>query len=100
MKIDTVPSHERYTIRLSGRFDFPSHKDFRTAMDGALGGSQREIQIDFEEVEYLDSAALGMLLMADEKAKALGKTVALANCRGAVRQVLDIANFGKLFRIS
>ena len=44
-------------------------------------------------------AALGMLLMLRDKAKASGRAVTLANCRGAVKQVLDIANFGKLFAI-
>jgi hypothetical protein len=29
----------------------------------------------------------------------VNKTVSLCNCRGAVRQVLDIANFAKLFAI-
>ena len=43
--------------------------------------------------------ALGMLLMLRDKAKSSGKTVCLANARGSVRQVLDIANFGKLFPI-
>ena len=48
-------------------------------------------------MDYLDSSALGMLLMLREKAQAANKTVVLSNCRGAARQVLDIANFGKLF---
>ena len=52
-----------------------------------------------EEVDYLDSSGLGMLLMLREKAQAANKTVSLRNCRGAVRQVLDIANFAKLFTI-
>ena len=53
---------------------------------------------DLGNVAYLDSSALGMLLMLRDKAKSSGKTVCLANARG-VRQVLDIANFGKLFPI-
>jgi anti-anti-sigma factor len=48
-------------------------------------------------VEYLDSSALGMLLILKERAGATNKRVAITNCRGAVKQVLDIANFGKLF---
>ena len=55
--------------------------------------------VDLGNVAYLDSSALGMLLMLRDKAKSSGKTVCLANARGSVRQVLDIANFGKLFPI-
>ena len=85
-------------IRLEGRFDFNAHRTFREAYEPALGlPTITEFEIDFGQVDYLDSSALGMLLMLKEKAQAAAKTVALANCRGTVKQVLEIANFGKLF---
>jgi anti-anti-sigma factor len=85
-------------LSLSGRFDFHSHRDFRTAYENALGNAAvREIDLNFGSVDYLDSSALGMLLLLREKAETSGKKVILSNVRGTVRQVLDIANFGKLF---
>jgi anti-anti-sigma factor len=60
----------------------------------------RELEIDLGKVEYLDSSALGMLLLLRERAENSRKRVMLSNCRGTVKQVLDIANFGKLFRIT
>ena len=42
---------------------------------------------------------LGMLLMLRDRAKSAARDVTLANCRDAVKQILDIANFGKLFSI-
>ena len=96
----TVSVNEgRAVIRLQGRFDFNAHRDFRDAIDSALSANAVAISVDFGSVEYLDSSALGMLLMLRDKAKTSGKTVCLANARGSVRQVLDIANFGKLFPI-
>jgi HptB-dependent secretion and biofilm anti anti-sigma factor len=87
-------------LSLEGRFDFHSHRDFRTAYDGVLTKAEiRDIVIDFAQVDYLDSSALGMLLLLREKAEAVGKKVRLANLTGAVKQVLEIANFGKLFAI-
>jgi len=59
----------------------------------------REIVIDFGEVDYLDSSALGMLLLLREKADGASKRVVLAGLQGTVKQVLEIANFGKLFSI-
>lgn len=85
-------------IRLEGRFDFNAHRTFREAYEPTLGlPAITEFEIDFGQVDYLDSSALGMLLMLKEKAQAAAKTVTLANCRGTVKQVLEIANFGKLF---
>lgn len=91
----------RATIKLSGRFDFNTHRDFRSAYENVVtDASVREVQVDFAGVDYLDSSALGMLLMLRDKANGAGKEVALSNVQGNVKQVLDIANFGKLFKIS
>ena len=88
-------------LRLAGRFDFKAHREFRDAVDSLLGqAGVRPLQVDLGEVSYLDSSALGMLLMLRDKAKAANKDVALIGVKGSVRQVLDIANFSKLFAIS
>ncbi len=100
MQIANEVSGDRATLKLGGRFDFHSHRDFRSAYEKILEtGAVREIVIDFGEVDYLDSSALGMLLLLREKAEGSGKNVVLAELRGTVKQVLDIANFGKLFSI-
>lgn len=88
-------------IKLSGRFDFNAHREFRAAYDPLVGeGAIKNVSVDFNGVDYLDSSALGMLLMLRDKLGAVGKSVALTGVKGAVKQVLDIANFGKLFEIS
>ena len=87
-------------LNLEGRFDFHSHRDFRNAYETVLAKPEtKEITVDFSKVDYLDSSALGMLLLLREKAEAASKKVKLANIGGAVKQVLEIANFGKLFVI-
>ncbi|MHB9117284.1 MAG: STAS domain-containing protein [Burkholderiales bacterium] len=83
---------------LKGRFDFNSQRLFRSSYDAPLGNSEvKQLEIDMGDVEYLDSSALGMLLLLKERASAVGKDIVLANCRGTVKQVLEIANFNKLF---
>jgi HptB-dependent secretion and biofilm anti anti-sigma factor len=87
-------------IVLQGRFDFNAHREFRDAVDRALKEAAPVIKVDLTGVDYLDSSALGMLLMLRDKAKGAGKSVTLANARGAVKQVIEIANFGKLFQLA
>lgn len=88
-------------VTLSGRFDFNAHRDFRAAYEPLITDAEvMRINLDLAQVEYLDSSALGMLLMLRDKSAAANKQLALTNVRGAVKQVLDIANFGKLFAIS
>ena len=54
----------------------------------------------FSGVDYLDSAALGMLLLLREKLGNVRKEVELTGTHGMVKQVLEIANFARLFRIA
>lgn len=100
MEANVISTEGRAVVRLKGRFDFNAHREFREAVDQALRESVPQVEVDLAGVDYLDSSALGMLLMLRDKARGAGKTVALANCRGAVKQVIEIANFGKLFAIS
>ena len=88
-------------IKLNGRFDFNTHREFRSAYEPLVAdASVRSVVVDFSGVDYLDSSALGMLLMLRDKLGGANKEVALVGVRGNVKQVLDIANFAKLFQIS
>ncbi len=98
MNTQIAHTNGKSVIRLEGRFDFSAHRAFRDAYESQLRDTQvQELEVDLGQVDYVDSSALGMLLVLKEKAAARAKAVALANCRGTVRQVLEIANFGKLF---
>jgi anti-anti-sigma factor len=57
------------------------------------------IVVDLQQVQYIDSAALGILLLLRDKAGAQGAKVELANLQGTVKDVLEIANFHKIFSI-
>lgn len=99
MQATVTVKEGRAVIRLQGRFDFNSHRDFREAIDTVMASPATAIVVDFTAVDYLDSSALGMLLMLRDRAKGVAREVTLTNCRGSVKQILDIANFGKLFSI-
>lgn len=100
MQIKETLNDGQARLVLDGRFDFHSHRDFRAAYERLLDDAQvREIEVNFSAVDYLDSSALGMLLLLREKAEGAGKKVVLSGLQGTVKQVLDIANFDKLFTI-
>ena len=101
MHIKSDSSNGSATITLSGRFDFNVNKEFRTAYESFLGKNNvKTIELDFSGVEFIDSSALGMLLVLREKATETGQALKLANCRGTIRQVLDVAHFERFFNIS
>ncbi|MBL8427915.1 MAG: STAS domain-containing protein [Dechloromonas sp.] len=101
MQASILNESGKATIKLDGRFDFNTHREFRSAYEPlVVDPSVRSVVVDFSGVDYLDSSALGMLLMLRDKLGGANKEVALVGVRGNVKQVLDIANFAKLFQIS
>ncbi len=101
MQTNVLKEAGNAVVKLVGRFDFNTHRDFRSAYEPLIGDTDvRSVTVDFSGVDYLDSSALGMLLMLRDKLGGAGKEVALTGVRGNVKQVLDIANFSKLFNIS
>lgn len=100
LQINTHISDGTARIVLNGRFDFNSQRLFRSSYDTPLNDSNiRALEIDLGSVEYLDSSALGMLLLLKERVAAAKKELILANCHGTVLQVLEVANFNKLFNM-
>lgn len=101
MQIDFSAATGYGVIRLSGRFDYTTRNQFMTAAGGCVEQSPAgEIRVDMSELEYIDSSALGMLLMMRDKARKLDKTIALVNARGRVREVIDTAQFDRLFKVA
>ena len=65
-------------INMYGRFDFQVHREFKEAYTPLLDNpAVREIEVEMSKVDYLDSSALGMLMLLNERAKAVNKPVTL-----------------------
>lgn len=87
-------------IRIPERFDFSSHKNFNENTDVALKDSQVSlISLDFSQVNYLDSAALGMVVYLHKKAAAANKKIQIINASGIAEEILKVANINKIIDI-
>jgi len=85
------------TIRVDGRFDFSAHQEFRDAYENST--SVISYVIDLGGATYLDSSALGMLLLLRDHAGGDTSKIAITNCNDDVRKILTISNFEQLFTI-
>jgi anti-anti-sigma factor len=86
------------TIAVEGRFDFSAHRDFRETYE-SLEAEPKEFTVDMREATYLDSSALGMLLLLRDHAGGDAAEVRIVNCNPDVRKILTISNFEQLFEI-
>ena len=86
------------TISIQGRFDFSAHQDFRSAYE-SLDAAPNTYLVDMNETTYLDSSALGMLLLLRDHAGGDSANIKIVNCSPDVKKILTISNFEQLFTI-
>jgi anti-sigma B factor antagonist len=60
---------------------------------------RKKVVLDFSNVEYLSSAALGKLITMDKKTKAAGGKLRLCSIRPDIYEVFAITKLNKLFDI-
>ena len=86
------------TIKINGRFDFSMHNEFRNSYKDQEMKNGVYV-VDLKDAEYLDSSALGMLLLLKEYSDSNSSKIKIINVNHEIREILDIASFDKLFVI-
>ena len=100
MVIDIVHWDDRtLVLALKGRCDFKSRHAYQSAMDQAFQSTPESVILDFTEVSYLDSAGLGLLALSHKKFSESAIAVIIAAPPEPIRQILQLANMGKIFPI-
>ncbi|MBF0358798.1 MAG: STAS domain-containing protein [Magnetococcales bacterium] len=84
-------------IQIPNPFDFSARKSFLPQINNI---TDNVLILDFDGVETIDSAALGMLLMSRERAKKFKSKVSLINCNTKIKKILEVAQFHILFKIT
>lgn len=99
MSIDARVESGVLSIRVRGRFDFGVHNEFREATK-LLESGVKLIDVDLSGTDYMDSSALGMLLVLRDKVAGDKSAIRIKNARAEVKKILEIASFDKLFTLS
>lgn len=95
--ISTTLEDKHLTITITGRFTFQLYRDFAAAYK-QVEEVPTSVDVDMSAVDYMDSAALGMLLSMQNHYENC-KKLTLSNATGSVRKILQIARFDKTFQI-
>ena len=98
MAIWAEPATSELKIHVEGRFDFSSHQQFREVYEDRAH-SARPVVVEMRNATYLDSSALGMLLLLRDHAGGDAAQIRITNCSADVRRILKISNFEQLFTI-
>ena len=86
-------------MSLSGKFMFADHGAFNEILSLIKGGTVKAVTLDLDQVEFIDSAALGMFLIAREESQKNNINLTLRSPQGQVAQMFKVSKFDTLFTI-
>ncbi|WCN08428.1 STAS domain-containing protein [Marinomonas mediterranea] len=86
-----------FVIRIPERFDFSTHKWFTAEYENGVQSGSTVI-LDFSNVLYVDSSALGMMVLLYRKLHECSKKGIIKNLDGTAKDILDMANFKNLYQ--
>lgn len=85
-------------IAIDDRFDFSLHQLFRDAYSNMTTQDLRYV-LDLSKTEYMDSSALGMILLLKDHVQLYAGQLTIAKPSDTVRKILEIAQFQRLMTI-
>lgn len=85
-------------IKMPKRFDYSSSMEFNANIAAALDASA-SITLDCIELDYIDSAGIGLLVMSQKKAQARQSKLVMINLKPAPKEILQLANLQKIIEL-
>lgn len=93
-------SQERLAFYLEGRLEFSDHDRFREIINATDAARPQHCVLDLGGLEAIDSAGLGMLVIASEASEKGGWSLELHNARNQVRRMLELTDFGQVLAVT
>jgi anti-anti-sigma factor len=99
MQIERSSTHGAVVVRIEGRFEFGTRNEYKRLIGQIVQEGHRRLVVDLEGVTFLDSSALGLLLLTDQNFKLKKGNFSLVKPTGYVRQVIELANLPRVIPV-
>lgn len=88
-------------IKMPKRFDYSASLEFNGTLATMFSsqGEGAQVFLDCLHMDYIDSAGIGLLVMAHKKALANHASIAVINVKPSTKEILLLANLQKLIDI-
>jgi stage II sporulation protein AA (anti-sigma F factor antagonist) len=95
-----VRNEERAAIiAVTGRMDAVSAPQFDKRLETLMAEGATRIIVNFQNLEYISSAGLQIVLANAKKLESIDGELLLTNLSGAVKEVFEISGFDTIFQI-
>jgi len=87
---------EKWEIDLAGEIDISSAAEFRDLLEKAYKEKKGDIVLRFDNLNYIDSTGLGVIIGAYGKMKEDNRNIKILNPRKNIKKLLTITNLDQI----
>ena len=98
MEISTELQGEVLIARAQERIDGANAREFQDALQAALNDHDGALVLDMEDLTYISSAGLRVILLTARVLQRNDKSLALCSLSGPVREIFQISGFDKIIQ--
>ena len=95
ISVSSNSANNEVNILVTDKFDYSLYQSFRDAYSGVKNQGTKFV-VDLSRANYMDSSALGMILLLKEHADQHCGVVIITKPNDSVHKILMIANFEQL----
>ena len=99
MRLETYKSNDRFEAEISDKLTSSDLSNFRELLSEIKQSPCKVIVLDLNNLDWINSAGLGMLILAKELAEKEELELVLRSPRGHVKSLLELGRFEKIFNI-
>lgn len=90
---------EFWSVNLEGELDVSTADKLKEHLHGLADKEILDMKINLENLEYIDSTGLGVMIGVLKKLKVGNKEIYIVNPRSNVRKVFNITGLDKIFKV-
>ena len=99
MKLNISVSRDRFEAKLDDKLTSSDLSAFRELLSEIKKSACKDVVLDLGNLDWIDSAGLGMLILTKELAEKEELELVLHSPKGHVKSLLELGRFDKIFNI-
>lgn len=99
MGINAERSDGTVIARADGRIDSSNSREFHSELEAVVTDSDAALVLDFENVSYISSAGMRVMLLTAKSLQKSGTKFVLCAMNDSIREVFSISGFDKIIPI-
>jgi anti-sigma B factor antagonist len=100
MQLEVKQTGEIRVLIFEGNLDTNTSPDAESTINGLIEDGAQKILVNFENLNFISSAGLRVLLATAKKLKGTGGDLKICGLNPTVQEVFDISGFGSILSVA